>query len=231
MDAARLLSGELKKLEKTFPGKKKLTDSIAKKYNLSRTRIIKLIKLTTLCDSVQLMIDNDLLLAGQAIAISNVPHDLQKKLADKTLSRGLTVRELESEIKTITLETIEIESFASEYNNEVDPDVERVISEMEDKFGVSITPSHKGRVQNVNVKMYDRDTITDLLFIPNLLAAQVQIQIDIPAPKEEHKKAIELNLSCSEKYDINRLLGYIYDGFLSVEKLREFRLRNSKKEG
>ncbi len=144
-------------------------DEVAERVSKSRTVITNSIRLLKLDEKVQQMVVDGTLSSGHARTIlSLTDHEDQVRMAERVMDEGLTVRDLEKEIKNLQKDS-------SEKNKEkkpgLDPKLKAVYSDIEEKMKqilgtkVSIIPkdSNQGRIEIEYYNPDELDMIVDKL--------------------------------------------------------------------
>ncbi len=131
-------------------------DDIARRTGKDRTTITNTLRLLKLPADLQQLIAEHRLSMGHARAILGLPtEDLQRHVAEKATSQGLSVRQVERLVKKMTSER-EPKPAA----DEVDPNVKAAIQELERVLGtrvrISGKPDQRGRIE---IEYYSGDDL------------------------------------------------------------------------
>ena len=131
-------------------------DDIARRTGKDRTTITNTLRLLKLPADLQQLIAEHRLSMGHARAILALPtEDLQRHVAEKATSQGLSVRQVERLVKKMTSER-EPKPAA----DEVDPNVKAAIQELERVLGtrvrISGKPDQRGRIE---IEYYSGDDL------------------------------------------------------------------------
>ncbi len=130
-------------------------DEIARRTGKDRTTITNTLRLLKLPSDIQQLVAEHRLSMGHARAILGLPaEDLQRQVAEKTASQGLSVRQVERLVQKMTTDR------EPKQVEEVDPNVKAAIQELERVLGtrVRITgrPDQRGRIE---IEYYSGDDL------------------------------------------------------------------------
>lgn len=139
-------------------------DEVARRTGKDRSTVTNLLRLLKLPEDVQQMVAERRLSMGHAKAILALPReDLQRRVAEKTASQGLSVRQVERLVRRMT-ETREAKS--ADHVPE-DPNLRAAVMEMERALGtrVRIVPrsESRGRIEIDYYGAEDLDRIYSLI--------------------------------------------------------------------
>ncbi|MCR5098514.1 MAG: ParB/RepB/Spo0J family partition protein [Lachnospiraceae bacterium] len=144
-------------------------DEVAERVSKSRTVITNSIRLLKLDEKVQQMVIDGNLSSGHARTILSLSdHAQQVRMAERVMDEGLTVRDLEKEIKNLQKKPTEKDS---EKKPALDPKLSAVYSELEEKLkqtlGTKVSiiakDSKRGKVEIEYYNPDELDMIVDKL--------------------------------------------------------------------
>ena len=125
-----------------------IADTIGK----SRTTVTNLLRLMTLREDVQRMLEHHDLELGHAKALLGLPVEKQSQAASTVVSKGLSVRQTEAMVRN-TLAAAQ--SPKSKKNNSVDPDIKHLQDQLSEKVGVPVVIQHGAKGQGKLVLKYN----------------------------------------------------------------------------
>jgi ParB family chromosome partitioning protein len=139
-------------------------EEIGRRTGKDRTTITNLLRLLRLAPDIQDLVAEYRLSMGHARAILALPTpELQRSLTDKTISQGLSVRQVERAVQRMT-ETREPKPAEEAI---ADPNVKAAIQEMERVLGTRVRiiekANHRGRVEIDYYSAEDLDRIYNLI--------------------------------------------------------------------
>jgi ParB family chromosome partitioning protein len=142
-------------------------EEIGRRTGKDRTTITNMLRLLRLPRDVQQLVAEYRLSTGHARAILSLPsEDLQRSVAEKSTSQGLSVRQVERLVRRMT-ETREPKSAEDALE---DPNVKAAIEEMERALGTRVRivehTKHRGRVEIDYYCAEDLDRIYSLIVTP-----------------------------------------------------------------
>jgi ParB family chromosome partitioning protein len=140
-------------------------ENIAKRTGKDRTTITNMLRLLRLPVDIQQLVAERRISMGHARAVLGLPNeDLQRQLAEKASSQGLSVRQVERMVQKMTSER---EPKAAGDDGASDPNVRAAIHELERALGtrVRITgkPESRGRIEIEFYSAEDLDRIYSLI--------------------------------------------------------------------
>lgn len=138
-------------------------DDIARRTGKDRTTITNTLRLLKLPPDVQQLVAEHRLSMGHARAILGLPTpELQRQLADRTASQGLSVRQVERFVKQMTAPR---EPKPPE--EPLDPNVKAAIAQMEAALGtrvrIAAKSDHRGRIEIEYYSAEDLDRIYSII--------------------------------------------------------------------
>ena len=138
-------------------------DEVAERVSKSRTVITNSIRLLKLDEKVQQMVIDGTLSSGHARTILSLTDSAQQvRMAERVMDEGLTVRDLEKEIKN--LQKKPNEKGATEKKGKLDPKLAAVYSELEEKLkqtlGTKVSIMAKdGNQGKIEIEYYNADEL------------------------------------------------------------------------
>lgn len=140
-------------------------EDIAKRTGKDRTTITNMLRLLRLPTDIQQLVAERRLSMGHARAILGLPNeDMQRQLAEKTSSQGLSVRQVERLVQKMTSER---DPKDTQPDPAADPNVRAAVQELERALGtrVRITgkPDSRGRIEIEFYSSEDLDRIYSLI--------------------------------------------------------------------
>ncbi|MEE8059182.1 MAG: ParB/RepB/Spo0J family partition protein [Pseudomonadales bacterium] len=125
---------------------------IAEAIGKSRTTVTNLLRLMTLRDDVQRMLEHGDLEMGHARALLGLPTEHQSQAANTVLSKGLSVRQAESMVRTLLAQ---LDSPKTKQNQALDPDIKRLQDQLSEKLGVPAMIHHSVKGKGKLVLKYN----------------------------------------------------------------------------
>ena len=116
--------------------------AVAESVGRSRASVSNLMRLLELHDEVKILVDKGELEMGHARALLGAPRNRQPEIAHNIIKQNMTVRAVESYIRSLDAEGREKPAAANALVN--DPDIERLSKKLGDKLGAPVKISHKG---------------------------------------------------------------------------------------
>lgn len=133
-------------------------DEIASLVGKSRSHIANILRLLTLCQPVQALIQARLLSLGHARMLVGLPEGQQQALARQIEEKGWSVRQLETKVRALKPDR------QSMQDPEKDRDIERLQSRLSEQIGAPVQiSSDSGCGGWLQVKFFDNDTLAGLL--------------------------------------------------------------------
>ncbi len=129
----------LKRLVKEFDlTQQQVADAVGR----SRAAVSNLLRLLKLPDNIQSALHDGLLSMGHARAIISLPEDIQKQLADKSIEKGWSVREMEEAAQQVLVP----KKMIRDAKKRTIPNIEQVLeqqSQLAEKFATKVKIAHK----------------------------------------------------------------------------------------
>lgn len=126
---------------------------VAEAVGRSRTAVTNLLRLNNLNEDVKLLLEHGDIEMGHARALLALQGDVQTEAAQTVSGKGLTVRDTENLVRKL------LEPPKPKAENEVDPDVKRLETELSENFGAPVNIAHnakgKGKV-TINFSSLDQ---------------------------------------------------------------------------
>ncbi|ARN73989.1 ParB/RepB/Spo0J family partition protein [Oceanicoccus sagamiensis] len=115
---------------------------VADAVGKSRATVSNLLRLMTLRDDVQRMLEHGDLEMGHAKALLGLPLEHQSAAANTVVSKGLSVRQTESLVRS---RLAELESPKAKKKQAIDPDIQKLQDQLSEKVGVPVTIDHSAK--------------------------------------------------------------------------------------
>jgi ParB family chromosome partitioning protein len=112
---------------------------VADAVGKSRSTVTNLLRLISLRDDVQRMLEHGDLELGHAKALLGLPVEHQSQAASTVVSKGMSVRQTEALVRSLLSE---LDSPKSKKNVPIDPDIKSLQDQLSDKIGVPVTLQH-----------------------------------------------------------------------------------------
>jgi ParB family chromosome partitioning protein len=121
---------------------------VADAVGKSRTTVTNLLRLMSLRDDVQRMLEHGDLEMGHARALLGLPTEHQSQAASSVVSKGLSVRQTEALVRTLLAQ---LDTPKAKTAQQLDPDIRRLQQQLSEKIGVPVIIQHgaKGKGQLV----------------------------------------------------------------------------------
>lgn len=140
-------------------------DDVSLRVGKSRSAVANALRLISLPDAIQQLLEEGKLTAGHARALLSAPGGaLQKKLAQKVVNEGLSVRQTETMAKRLTRQQQEIEEHGGE--KPVDPMKmyrDAAAKELSNRWGRKVTIIAGPKKGKVEFEYYNDEDLTLLL--------------------------------------------------------------------
>lgn len=138
-------------------------EQVAERMGKSRPAVANTLRLLALPDAVQLLLEEAKLSAGHARALLAIPNaDAQKKLAQRVVAEGLSVRQTEALAKHLAQEGDE-EEVEKKPREEPDIYVTEAAKSLSDRFGRKVAISGGKKKGKVEFEFYDQNDLMLLL--------------------------------------------------------------------
>ena len=140
-------------------------DEVAQRVGKSRPAVANALRLLALPDAVHLLLEEGKLSAGHARAILAVPNgDLQKKLAQRVVSQGLSVRQTEALAKRLAnSDNEEPQSPSPTPVDDLSLYVQEAEKSLANRFGRKVKIVSGKRKGKVELEFYNTEDLTALL--------------------------------------------------------------------
>jgi ParB family chromosome partitioning protein len=145
MEEALALSRLQKEFELTH---QQVADAVGK----SRATISNLLRLMTLKEDVQRMLEHGDIEMGHAKALLGLPLERQSAAANTVASKGLSVRQTESMVRQMLEEAA---SPSASKSRQLDPDIKQLQDSLSEKIGVPVTVQHGAKGKGKLVLKYN----------------------------------------------------------------------------
>ncbi len=126
---------------------------IAEAVGKSRTTITNLLRLISLREDVQRMLEHGDLEMGHARALLGLPAELQSQTATTVVSRGLSVRQTESLVRNQLAEAEASKTKTAP--QQLDPDIKNLQDQLSEKIGVPVVIQHGAKGKGKLVLKYN----------------------------------------------------------------------------
>lgn len=124
---------------------------IADAVGKSRATVTNLLRLMTLRDDVQRLLEYGDIEMGHAKALLGLPSDQQSAAANVVVSKGLSVRQTESMVRRLIEE---MASPKSKGEKTIDPDIKQLQDQLSEKIGVPVSVQHGAKGKGKLVLRY-----------------------------------------------------------------------------
>lgn len=140
----------LSRLQKEF----ELThQQVAEAVGKSRAAVTNLLRLMSLREDVQRMLEHGDLEMGHAKALLGLPQEQQTRAANTVISKAMSVRQTEALVRKLLAE---LESPGkAKASNTVDPDIKALQDDLSEKVGVPVTLEHSAKGKGKLVLRYN----------------------------------------------------------------------------
>jgi ParB family chromosome partitioning protein len=137
-------------------------EEISRRLGLNRVTVTNTLRLLKLPTPIQEMIERDELTAGHARAILGLPDETdQRRLADRIVKRGLSVREAEK-LASSTRPSDAVISEDGTEPKQLDPNVRAAVVELERKLGTRVRITGDGSKGRIEVSYFSADDLNRL---------------------------------------------------------------------
>lgn len=118
----------------------------------SRSAVSNLLRLTSLREEVQRMLENGDIEMGHARALLALPADQQSQAAATIVSKGLSVRQTESLVRRLLQEA---ENPSSKGSTAIDPDIRKLQDDLSERLGAAVALQHGAKGKGKLVIKYN----------------------------------------------------------------------------
>ncbi len=118
----------------------------------SRSAVSNLLRLTSLREEVQRMLENGDIEMGHARALLALPADQQSQAAATIVSKGLSVRQTESLVRRLLQEA---ENPSSKASTAIDPDIRKLQDDLSERLGAAVALQHGAKGKGKLVIKYN----------------------------------------------------------------------------
>lgn len=135
-------------------------EELADRIGKSRPAIANTLRLLSLSESVIKMVSDGTLSAGHARALISVPKEDQKKIADKAVKEGFSVREMEKAVKDYFVPPEE--KIKKKQKTELSAELKELVSEMQRTLGTKVNAIGNDKKGRIYIDYYTRDDLDRL---------------------------------------------------------------------
>ena len=125
---------------------------VAEAVGKSRTTVTNLLRLMSLRDDVQRMLEHGDLEMGHARALLGLPTEHQSQAANTVISKGLSVRQAESMVRSLLAE---LDSPKAKKQQGIDPDIKVLQDQLSEKIGAPVMIQHSAKGKGKLVLKYN----------------------------------------------------------------------------
>ena len=125
---------------------------VAEAVGKSRTAVTNLLRLMTLREDVQRMLEHGDLEMGHAKALLGLPAENQSQAASSVVSKGLSVRQTEVLVRS---KLAELNSPKTQKKQAIDPDIQKLQDQLSEKVGVPVIIDHSAKGKGKLVLKYN----------------------------------------------------------------------------
>lgn len=125
---------------------------VAEAVGKSRTAVTNLLRLMTLREDVQRMLEHGDLEMGHAKALLGLPAENQSQAASSVVSKGLSVRQTEALVRS---KLAELNSPKTQKKQAIDPDIQKLQDQLSEKVGVPVIIDHSAKGKGKLVLKYN----------------------------------------------------------------------------
>lgn len=125
---------------------------VAEAVGKSRTTVTNLLRLMSLREDVQRMVEYGDLEMGHAKALLGLPVEHQSQAANTVASKGMSVRQTETLVRSILKS---LESPAKKADQRTDPDIMRLQEQLSGKIGVPVNIQHSAKGKGKLILKYN----------------------------------------------------------------------------
>ena len=139
-------------------------EEVAQQVGKSRSAVANALRLLALPDAIHLLLEEGTLSAGHARAILSVPGgDMQKKLAQKVISEGLSVRQTEALAKRIAAQAEQEEQPAALPQPDVTIYIKAAERDLSTRFGRKVHILNGKKKGKIELEYYGTEDLNTLL--------------------------------------------------------------------
>jgi ParB family transcriptional regulator, chromosome partitioning protein len=125
---------------------------VADAVGKSRTTITNLLRLMSLREDVQRMLEHGDLDMGHARSLLSLPTEHQSQAANNVVSKGLSVRQTESMVRTLLAQ---LEAPQAKKAATIDPDIKSLQDQLSEKIGAPVIIQHSAKGKGKLVLKYN----------------------------------------------------------------------------
>ena len=139
-------------------------EEVAQQVGKSRSAVANALRLLALPDAIHLLLEEGTLSAGHARAILSVPGgDMQKKLAQKVISEGLSVRQTEALAKRIAAQAEQPEQPPAPAQPDITIYIQAAERELSARFGRKVHILNGKKKGKIELEYYSTEDLNTLL--------------------------------------------------------------------
>lgn len=136
-------------------------EKISERIGKSRSAVANSLRLLSLDEEFQNYVSSDKISEGHARALLSLDnYSMRKKLLEKILNEGLTVRQAEKWVQDCKKEKP-----AAKEKNAVDLEIENISSRISDSLGTKVKISHGAKKGKIEIEYYGNDDLERLMDI------------------------------------------------------------------
>ena len=140
-------------------------EELSERIGKSRSAIANTLRLLTLADPVMQLVADNKLSAGHARTIITLPKNEQEKLANRIVSEGLSVREVEKAVK----DYFDPPEKKIKKPNEMSIELKDMIQRMQRDFGTKVSAIGNDKKGRIYIDYYTRDDLDRICDILELI--------------------------------------------------------------
>jgi ParB family chromosome partitioning protein len=139
-------------------------EAVAQRVGRDRTFITNYLRLLRLPEDIQRLVEDNKISMGHARALLGVDNaEIQRKIANNTVSQGLSVREVEKAVKRV-IEGTRAEEAVQQTSRQNDANIRTAEDRLRRRLGtqVRVTPNTKGKGGKIELHYYNDDDLNRL---------------------------------------------------------------------
>jgi len=140
---------------------------VAKRVGKNRTTVTNMLRLLNLPDFIQSALKSNQISMGHARALITIEdEDVQKKILNKVIDRGMSVRQIEEAVRDVSQPSISNKKKTSSSNKEeLDPFYKEISARLRRTFSTKVNINPKKEGGEIKIEYYSEDDLERILAI------------------------------------------------------------------
>lgn len=139
---------------------------VAKRVGKNRTTVTNMLRLLNLPDFIQSALKSNLISMGHARALITIEdEDVQKKILNKVIDNGLSVRQIEEAVRDVSQPSRAQKKSSSSKKEELDPFYKEISARLRRTFSTKVNINPKKEGGEIKIEYYSEDDLERILAI------------------------------------------------------------------